>query len=252
MGAPNIAAENDFTIAVRKLMIENPSVRRRLNGKFGDAIPSVLQYNPLDHLVETNEEGELLITISRLANVSPRIRYNIHDLGRAMSFREARAQLDSEGVDVSRLPKPLAELPLILTYGRSDFSVAYYGCKITPGEVEGILFGTPELACIINAFALVTSEDPDTSKRLAVCLELAAGARAPNVAETAALRETIFARLAEVNQDFRESIRMVPSGHQPTIEFHEKAQGPFAANDIRVKCRYIQQRPGSIKVSGTF
>jgi len=238
----NIAAENDFTIAVRKLMIEHPGARRRLNGTFGDAIPSVFQYNPLDHSVETNENGELLITVSRLANVAPRIRYNIHDLGRTMSFREARALLESEGVDVSRLPRPLAELPLILMYGRSDFSVAYFGCKITPGEVEGILYSLPELARLIDAFALVTSEGADTSKRLAICLELAAGANAPDAAETSAMRDRIFARLAEGNQDFRESIRMVPAGLQPTIEFHEKARGPFAANDIRVKCRYIQHR----------
>jgi len=240
----NIASENDFTIAVRKLIVEKPGVRRRLNGPFGDAIPSVFQYNPLDHLIETNEKGELLITISRLANVSPRIRYNIHDLGRTLSFREARTLLELEGVDISHLPTPLAELPLILMYGRSDFSVAYYGCKITPGEVESILYGTPELARIISGFALVTSEGLDASKRLAVCLEIAAGASAPEAAEAAALRERIFVRLAEVNQDFRESIRMVPARHQPTIEFHEKAQGPFAANDIRVKCRYIQQSNG--------
>jgi phenylacetate-CoA ligase len=238
----NIAAENDFTIAVRKLLVENLSVRRRMNGRLGDAIPSVFQYNPLDHLVETNEESELLITISRLANVSPRIRYNIHDLGRTISFRETMALLEAEGVDVAHLPKPLTELPLILLYGRSDFSVAYYGCKITPGEVESILYGTPELARIINAFALVTSEDADTSKRLAVCLELAAGESAPGADDTVTLQNRIFARLAEVNQDFRESIRMVPAGLQPTIEFHEKSRGPFAANDIRVKCRYIQQR----------
>ncbi|MCE9591254.1 MAG: CoF synthetase [Planctomycetes bacterium] len=245
----NIAAENDFTIAVRRLMIENPGVRRRLNGRFGDAIPSVLQYNPLDYLIETSGEGELLFTISRLTNVSPRIRYNIHDLGRTITFRETKAFLEAEGVDVSRLPTPLVELPLILMYGRSDFSVAFYGCKITPGEVEGILYGTPDLARIINAFALVTSEGPDTSKRLAVCLELAAEACAPGAEETDALRDKVFARLAEVNQDFRESIRMVPAGHHPTIEFHEKAKGPFAANDIRVKCRYIQQQGPSKSVA---
>lgn len=35
---------------------------------------------------------------------------------------------------------------------------------------------------------------------------------------------------------------MVPAGFEPTIEFHAKGQGPFANNDIRVKCRYIQKR----------
>jgi phenylacetate-CoA ligase len=127
-------------------------------------------------------------------------------------------------------------------YGRSDMSVAYYGCKITPGEVEGILFGIPELARRINAFALVTSEDSAGNKRLAICLELATGMSAPDEVESLALSKAIYSRLAEVNQDFRESIRMVSAGLEPTIEFHAKAGGPFTANDIRVKCRYVQER----------
>ena len=236
----NIAAESDFTIAIRRLMIDNPGLRRRLNGRMGDMIPSIFQYNPLDYVIDTSSEGELLITITRLDNVSPRIRYNIHDLGQTISFRQIRAALEAESIDLASLPTPLAELPLLLMYGRSDSSVAYYGCKITPAEVEAILFGIPELACIINAFALVTSEDADSSKRLAVCLELAEKANAPCASKTTAFRDEIFTQLANVNQDFRESIRMVPPGYEPTIEFHPKNHGPFAANDIRVKCRYIQ------------
>jgi phenylacetate-CoA ligase len=236
----NIAGETDFTIAVRKLMLTNPTVRRQLNGRFGDAIPSIFQYNPLDYLVETNADGELLMTITRLANVSPRIRYNIRDLGHMIPFAEVRAMLAGAGIDVAKLPKPQAELPLMLMYGRSDLSVAYYGCKITPGEVEAILYEMVELASIINAFALVTSENADRNKRLAVCIELADSATLPAEERLGELRERIFLRLTEVNQDFRESIRMVPPGLEPCIEFHSKAAGPFAANDIRVKFRYVQ------------
>lgn len=238
----NIAAESDYTIAIRKLICENSQVRQQLNGKFGDAIPSVFQYNPMDYMVETNEDGELLITISRTTTVSPRIKYNIHDLGKILTFAQAKELLVLAGVDVSSLPKPLAELPLILMYGRSDFSVAYYGCKITPSEVESLLYGMDDVAKNINAFAIVTSEDAGNNKHLAICLELAEGKSAPQGDAATALRDRIFQRLTEVNQDFRESIRMVPAGYEPTIEFHNKAQGPFAKNDIRVKCRYIQQR----------
>lgn len=238
----NIAAESEFTIAIRKLINDNATVRHALNGKFGDAIPSVFQYNPMDYVIETNAEGELLITIARNGTVSPRIRYNIHDLGQVLPFGKVLEMLEDAGVNTSELPKPLAELPVILMYGRSDFSVGYYGCKITPAEVESICYGIPELAQRINAFALVTSEDASNNKHLAVCLELAEGKSAPSDEENRALRDLIYRRLTEVNQDFRESIRMVPAGYEPTIEFHAKAQGPFANNDIRVKCRYIQKR----------
>jgi phenylacetate-CoA ligase len=240
----NIAAETDFTVALRQLMATNDEVRKALNGVHGDAVPSVFQYNPLDYVIETNDDGELLVTICRTTNTSPRIRYNIHDLGHTVEFSEIQARLRAAGVDPDTLPRPLAHLPLLFMYGRSDFSVGYYGCKITPGEVEALLYGMPELAPIINAFALVTSEDANNNKHLSVCLELAEGAHAPTGdAELAALRDEVFNRLAQSNQDFRESRRMVPAGYEPQIEFHPKASGPFANNDIRVKCRYIQERP---------
>lgn len=238
----NIAAESEFTIAIRKLINDNPRVRHYLNGKFEDAIPSVFQYNPMDYVIETNDEDELLITIARNSTVSPRIKYNIHDLGQVLSFDEIMTVLEAAGVNTALLPKPLAELPIILMYGRSDFSVAYYGCKIVPAEVEGICYGTPQIASFVDCFCIVTSEDANNNKHLAICLELARGKEAPPAEEHNALRDLVYRRLAEVNQDFRESIRMVPAGYEPTIEFHAKGQGPFANNDIRVKCRYIQKR----------
>ena len=238
----NIAAESEFTIAIRKLINDNPRVRRALNGKFEDSIPSVFQYNPMDYVIETNDEDELLITIARNSTVSPRIKYNIHDLGQVLSFDEIMVVLEGAGVNTALLPKPLAQLPVILMYGRSDFSVAYYGCKIVPAEVEGICYSTPQIASFVDCFCIVTSEDADNNKHLAICLELARGKEAPPAEEHQALCDLVYRRLAEVNQDFRESIRMVPAGYEPTIEFHAKGQGPFANNDIRVKCRYIQKR----------
>jgi len=196
----------------------------------------------MDYVIETNTEDELLITIARNSTVSPRIKYNIHDLGQVLSFDEIMQALEGAGVNTALLPKPLAELPVILMYGRSDFSVAYYGCKIVPSEVEGICYSTPQIASFVDCFCIVTSEDASNNKRLAICLELAQGKSAPSEEEHRALRDLIYQRLAQVNQDFRESIRMVPAGFEPTIEFHAKGQGPFANNDIRVKCRYIQKR----------
>jgi phenylacetate-CoA ligase len=51
----------------------------------------------------------------------------------------------------------------------------------------------------------------------------------------------LFDAMAEVNQDFRESRRMVPSGKDPSIEFHEHGTGPFAGADIRIKREYLHQ-----------
>src|SRR5260370_16743140 len=50
----NIAGENDFTIAVPKLMVENTLVRRPLNHPFAHPPPTPLQYHPPHHPVHTH------------------------------------------------------------------------------------------------------------------------------------------------------------------------------------------------------
>jgi phenylacetate-CoA ligase len=238
----NIGVENDWVINIRKLMVTNENLRRRFNGSLGDRLPMVFQYNPIDYLVESNEKRELVITLCRADNAAPKVRYNIHDTGHCMSFDEVAQILKEEGIDPESLAgdTPLTTLPVMFHYGRSDMAVGYFGCKITPGEVESIVYGLTDLATTISAFALVTSEDEKNNKRLTVALELRQGQSAP--ANIAAIRDAIFGRLEEVNQDFRESIKMVPADIRPEVKFYEQAEGPFKLNDIRVKLRYIQEQ----------
>jgi hypothetical protein len=119
-------------------------------------------------------------------------------------------------------------------------AVAFYGSKVTPADVEAAVFSLPDLAGIVDSFALLVHEDENVDKRLTIALELAAGKEAPPDAEP--MRNAFLARLAEVNQDYREASRFIPAGGEPTLEFHAPGAGPFAANDIRLKKRYIQSR----------
>lgn len=238
----NLAAENDYTIALRRRLESDPALRRRLTGHESGVLPMVFQYNPLDYYVETNAEGELVVTLTRLGNVAPKIRYNIHDLGHVVRVPELLRALRECGVPDGALPDLPSELPLLFHYGRADQAVAYYGCKITPADIEEVLFSLPGLAERAQSFALLVSEDEKADKSLHLAVELRAGV-AEETVDAAAARERIFGRLREVNQDFRESIRMVPAGLEPTVAFHASGTGPFASHDIRLKRRYIQKAP---------
>lgn len=240
----NVAAENDFVIALRQLMLKDHRLRRRLNAALKhavpeEALPMVFQFNPMDYMIETNKDGELVITLCRFENVAPKIRYNIKDLGHVVPFAEVKRILAEEGYDASKLGDTrIANLPLLFHYGRSDMTVAYFGCKIAPGEVETVVMGIERLTPVISAYAIVMSADDQENKLLTVALELREGQTEPSDLE--ALRNEIFERLAEINQDFRKSREMVPAGKEPRIAFYPKATGPFEHNDIRVKLRYIQ------------
>lgn len=230
----NIAAENDFTIALRRLLAERDDLRERLCRVEAGGLPMVFQYNPIDYHVETSEAGELVVTLCRARNASPKIRYNIRDLGHAVRFPElARA-----GVPLADLPRR-SDLPLLFLYGRADAAVAFYGSKVTPTDVEAALFALPDLAERVCSFALVVSEDEAANKRLAIALELAEGKEPADLEE---LRRRVLEELRRVNQDFREASRFIPAGFEPTLELHATGTGPFAGHDVRLKRHYVQHR----------
>jgi len=246
----NIGAESAFTVAVRRLMARNERLRRRINAplsrlnglaRLEDGLPHIFQYNQLDYVVDSNDQGELLITLCRASNISPRIRYNIHDNGHVMSYEQLIAILEEEGINPKTLPPAMANLPIMLHYGRSDLAASYYGCKIPPTDIEKIMFAIPQLAKIFNSFRLITSEDAEHNKHLTIAIELGQGESVP--AELEALTADVFRLLEQFNQDYRESARIAAQkGVHAKVEFFGFRQGPFVNSDIRLKNKYTEEQ----------
>ncbi len=84
----NMAAESEFTIALRQELERNDALRAELTNVEYGVLPMVFQYNPFTYVIETNDLGELLVTICRRGNISPRIKYNIHDRGHVIRMPE--------------------------------------------------------------------------------------------------------------------------------------------------------------------
>jgi phenylacetate-CoA ligase len=230
----NIASENDFTIAFRRLLAERRELADLLELPARGATPMVFQYNPLDYLIETNDAGELVVTICRLDTTAPKLRYCIHDLGCVRRFPPVLAALARIDVAPAELARDWIDLPLLFHYGRSDSTVAFYGANLGIDEVQDAVFSVLELADCVSGFALVEGEDAAANKTLEIALELRDGRREP-----ADVRARVLARLAAINQDWREASRMMP-GDQPAIVFHAAGEGPFAGYDPRLKRQYVQ------------
>ncbi|MFN0245824.1 MAG: phenylacetate--CoA ligase family protein [Kofleriaceae bacterium] len=226
----NIAAENDFTIAVRHALLHEPSFARELFGV--QPVPMVFQYDPLDYFLETTAGEELLVTVNRLANVSPRIRYNLRDRACVISRSRVLAIAADYGL---RLPRALP-LPLLFHWGRIDHAVPFYGCKLTPDDLQHAILRVPALAANAAEHALHPYEDQHANKRLDVWIELVPGSA---LVATPALEAALVHALGEVNQDFRESIRMVPPDRAPTIVLFPSGQSPLATQDVRIKKQYV-------------
>jgi phenylacetate-CoA ligase len=86
----------------------------------------IFQYNPLDYMIESNDRGELVVTICRAANLSPRVRYDIGDVGHVLRMPDLRRVLRAHAADHLLKRRPV-DLPLLFHYGRSDASLDYYG-----------------------------------------------------------------------------------------------------------------------------
>jgi phenylacetate-CoA ligase len=230
----NLAVETSFTIALRQAIAADESLGRDLYGH--EPLPMIFQYDPLNCLVESDDDRSLLFTVNRLENVSPRVRYNIHDRGIVHTMASVGDVLRDHRVTIPAVD-PTLDLPLLFHWGRQNNSVGFYGCKITPEDIQHVILRVPALASKVANFALHPFEDADANKRLELWLELEDGIAMPET--TGDLDAAVWRELAAVNQDFRESVKMIPAGRSPTVKLFAFGQSPMSGQDIRVKKQYI-------------
>ena len=163
-----IAGETPISLAVRREARRNPGFREALFGS-DSRLPMVFQYNPLMHHIETNEDGELIFTTTRLNLLQPRIRYNIHDVVGVATFAEMTERAHSTGVElqnlVSSIDQKSVPLPFLWVYGRKDFTISLMAANIYPEDLEQCLYDEPELAAMTNSFCLGLIETADGSER---------------------------------------------------------------------------------------
>ena len=231
----NIGIETELTIALRQACLKNGQLCRRIFGR--DTPPMIFQYNALDYVIETNEQGELLFTIARQSGAAPKIRYNLRDSGGVFSFQQLEDLLKADSIALAAMVRRFSYFPFLFVYGRNDSSVPFYGAKIFPSDLEQILNSEPALTDSIHSFQLKLLEDEHLTNHLQIHLERTKG-NAVAVPEANALHEILFAGLMRVNQDFREVTRMFDRG-QVQVIVHDYETGPFAGRDIRIKNKYI-------------
>jgi phenylacetate-CoA ligase len=161
----NVAAETDFSIALRRLCVADHGLCRSLFGR--DDAPMVFQYNALDYVIERSAEGELVVTIARATNVAPKVKYNIKDLGGAMPMRALLAKLREHGVKTEGLPRTLA-FPIVWVYGRSDLTVPFYGAKVFTTDLDTVLSTEEPLRRCYASFQMRTGHDENLSETLTI------------------------------------------------------------------------------------
>jgi phenylacetate-CoA ligase len=232
-----IAAELPLTVWMRRKATADRDLRAALFGE-EERFPMLFQYNPVDYLVESNASGELIITVTREKALSPRIRYNLHDAGGTISFRDAMAVLDRHGLlDESRRVlegQPHWQMPFLYLFGRSDSTVSYMGANIYPGDVERGVFQSAADHERFGAFCMELMATGRAHEERP-CLHVEALTAFDEAAVRKEVRDRLVAHLSLVNRDFRTALSEDSTAGDFVVMFHAPGTGPFAANSSRIK-----------------
>lgn len=232
----SIAIETEFTIALRRAIAADPALSAALTrqAEYG-VLPNVFQFNPFVYVIETNDAGELVITITRPQNLNPRIRYNIHDRGHVVGMHALLPVLRRFGLQHVIEQRQL-DLPVLLHYGRSDLSVDYNGAVVSPDGLRDVINADPELLPVVENHRLISFEDTAGDRQLHLAVQLVDGAE---VADRSAVAHRILAGLRRTNGDFHNAVRTSPPGTEPTVGFYPYRTGVFAGDGARLKNVYV-------------
>lgn len=230
----NIAHETDFTIALRRALIEDESLRSALLKQNRGIINDFSNTTHMTTCSKTITRGELLVTICRKENLSPRIRYNIHDLGRHdfYTFKKKLKLLHRE--DLLHLAE--FDFGVLFYYGRSDLSVDYYGGVVGPEEIRQIINANEDYKKKVSNFRLISYEDKKHQKHLLFALEAAEGVKI-GANERAALLKIIIDQLFVLNLDFKAGYEM--ASHKPEMTVYAYGEGIFDTAHQKVKNDYV-------------
>lgn len=234
----NLAAETDFTVCLRRELQSNGPLRTSLTAGRPPTLPMIFQFNPLDYVLETNERGELVVTVCRAANLSPRIRYNIGDIARVVRMPHLVPLLRRHAPHLLRRGTRRLDLPVLLHFGRSDLSIDWYGAVVSPQVVREALEAQPAVTAALRSFRLIGYEDATATTHLVIAVELQPG-RAPRDLDAAALPARVTDALCRIDGDVASAARA--SGRRPRVRLFAAGTGPFAVDHGGLKHRYVSR-----------
>jgi phenylacetate-CoA ligase len=216
--------ETPLSVSIRRFLAGRPEQAREL---FGDArLPTLVQYDPASRYFEV-QDGTLLF--SGESGV-PLIRYHIADEGGLVSSADMRAFCARHGFT----PEFDNDLPFVFVFGRSLFTVSFFGANVYPENVTVGLEQPGISEWVTGKFVLQTVTDTDQNVALRVTVELAPG-RTGDPDEVA---ESIRAQLCRLNSEFA---HYVPAARQrPEVVLRPAGDPEYFP--VGVKHRYT--RPG--------
>jgi phenylacetate-CoA ligase len=230
-----LANETPLSICIRRFLAGNPDAARSLFGE--SRLPTLAQYDPYSRFFES--DGRSLIFSGD--NGVPLLRYNILDTGGIVPYEAMLAFLAEWGYDPlgelrQQGERGMRPLPFVYVFGRSDFTVSYFGANIYPENVTVGLEQPHISASVTGKFVLEVGEDADRNRVLSVTVELAPTVEASEALEMA-ISDSLVKQLLRLNSEFA---NYVPHEYRrPRVSL--RAAGDPEYFPIGVKHRYTRK-----------
>ena len=195
-----------------------------------------MQYDPLSRFFEA--QGERLL-FSGDGGV-PLVRYDILDTGGVVPFEAMLEKVNALGFDpLAALDRGGARpLPFVYVFGRSDFTVSYFGANVYPENVAVGLEAPGVCEWVTGKFVMTVERDADENESLAVVVELAPG-EAPSDARRDAAAASIEAALLRLNGELGSYVPAERRTPRVTLV----PAGDPAHFPVGVKHRYTKRSP---------
>lgn len=183
-----LGTETPVSVAIRRFFAGHPDLARDV---FGDArLPTLVQYDPASRFFEVHD-GTLVFSAD---GGIPLIRYHIADDGGVLPHAELLAYCARHGFT----PPPGPELPFVYVFGRSLFTVSFFGANVYPENVTVGLEQPGISDTVTGKFVIESVEDADRDRRLRITVETAPGASA----DAGRIAESVRAQLVRLNSEF--------------------------------------------------
>ncbi|MFS8097162.1 phenylacetate--CoA ligase family protein [Lentzea alba] len=183
-----LGTETALSVGIRRFFATRPDLAREV---FGDSrLPTLVQYDPASRFFEVHE-GTLVVTAD---GGIPLIRYHIADEGGLFEHAELLDHCAGHGFTPPEGP----ELPFVYLFGRSLFTVSFFGANIYPENVTVGLEQPGISATVTGKFVIESVEDADSDRNLRITVEAAPG----TTADAARIAESIRTQLLHLNSEF--------------------------------------------------
>jgi phenylacetate-CoA ligase len=218
--------ETALSVSIRRFFALRPDLAREV---FGDSrLPTLVQYDPASRYFELHD-GALVFTAD---GGIPLIRYRIGDEGGLLRHDELLDYCAQHGF----VPPPGPELPFVYVFGRSLFTVSFFGANVYPENVTVGLEQPGISDTVTGKFVIESVEDADRDRTLRITVETAPGA----TADAALIAESVRAQLVRLNSEFA---HYVPAERQlPEVVLRPAGDPEYFP--VGVKHRYTRPASG--------